>query len=320
MNFIEEDNYTIEKCNDRKKYWIPIITGFLNQNICEYIAEKNFKRIKMPIINPAVTTKEINIGLSYHDEKLELSSSSALRMGAASAIYDKVFSCMTVVRNELDVDRIHLMEFELLEAEWKCSDYEKMIDFIEDIVHFSINIFNQYVVENKLEDLFSAIKIDKHIKRIQYSEVPELLLKANVPVIPEELGVFYDNALTKILEEPIWVMYYPPEASWRAKCISKDKALIFNLIMPFGYGELVECSIRETNPDIIKRKFEYANIIDSNVWYIKALQNDCSPRAGFGLGLERLSNWLTRSDDIASTQLFTRKSIIAGGKNNVSLF
>ena len=96
----------------------------------------------MPLLNPTVTSKNVNIHLSYHGEKFELSSSSALRMGTASAIYDKVFSSMTVLRNESDVDSTHLMEFELIEAEWRCNDYEKMLEFIEDIIHFAVNIYN----------------------------------------------------------------------------------------------------------------------------------------------------------------------------------
>ena len=205
---------------------------------------------------------------------------------------------------------VHFFNISHLEAEWKSESYEELLCFIEDLLCYAINSFNDFIEEKDLYSIFTKMQVVNKVKRVPYSELVDILVNENVPVVAEELGVFYDYAITKVIKEPIIVMFYPPKGSWRAKRKSENEGYIFNLILPNGYGELIECSVRETNVDIIKNKFICAGIEEKNKWYIDALEYDSSERVGFGLGIERLCGWLTNSNDISTLQLFFRRPIV----------
>lgn len=321
MKLSEMDNRRMNSlCDiDSKVYWLPIITGYIFQCISEYMNKKEFQYVKTPLLNPVVTAKDINIHVQYGVEELELSSSNALHLGALAAIYSKVYSITTAFRNEHFSQKNHLTEFELLEAEWIESNENTLMEFIEELIMYAANCYNTFLTEKNIIDIFPIADIVCPFEHLKYDDIPRFCDRKGVNMMADDHG-FYDNSITHMLDKPCWITYYPPKASWRAKRQDIKHSYAFNLILPTGYGELVECSIRETNPDIIAKKFKTAKIGQELEWYIRAAIINPAPRCGFGLGIERLCKWFTQTSNIADTQAFPRIPEYFGGNENVTKF
>ena len=300
MNYSTYDCQRIKKVlSSPKDYWCPIINGQIEDYLRFYMSSKGFYNIKMPLVNDRYTSKRWTIPLNINEEKLELSSSNAMHLGAVSSIYDKVYSLQTVLRKEKNYDENHFLEFNVLEAEWQEDDYNNLLSFIENMLIDTISKFNDFLAQNKLHEYFNPINVEFPLRKINYNDLDDYTPK-------DECG-FYDSGIDNKAEEPFFVMFYPPESSWRAKVISKDKAFIFNLVLPHQYGELVECSLRETSSKIMNYKFQNANIKTEMEWYLEALSYNSKTRCGFGLGVGRLCRWLTGSKSLESTEVFPRK-------------
>lgn len=288
------------------EYWYPLITGMLKGEICKYLTRNGFWNIDIPVLNESVANKPINFKLDCYGMQTELSSSNALKLGVASVIYNKVFCCSHVFRNEIIEDNLHLVEFSIVEAEWIEKDYRKLINEIILIFKYGIKSYNEFIEKNQLRSILPAAPNDIKIDVITYEKMLMTIRKVDNDLAPEEHGVMYDNRFSELIKRPTIICFYPPSASWRAKTINKKKALIFNFILPNGYGELFEFSIRETDFNKIKGKFLSAGVLNSYSWYLKGLQHNSANAAGFGLGIERFANWLVQSQNIKKMQLFPR--------------
>ena len=304
--------YDYQRINDivssKRIYWLPIVSGYIEDSLRCYMVSKGFLNVKVPIINDRYTHKAWTIPFDFNDEKLELSSSNAMHIGALSAIYGKVYSLQPVIRYEKEYDENHLLEFNLLEAEWQEDDYNQMLRFLEGLLHEIIMKFNNFIVQNELGHCFRVIDdVQFPLKRINYCDIKDCTAKGGVDLLPTDNYGMYDKGIHQSMDKPYFIMFYPPSASWRAKTISRDKALIFNLVLPGEYGELAECSVRETSVDLMRYKFQCANIEAQMNWYLIASSYNQKSRCGFGLGVGRLCRWLTSSASIEIMEAFPRK-------------
>ena len=307
----ENDNLKLEGIEiGSREYWIPIIAGYLTDIVCEYMRTNGFHRMNLPTLNESFVKKDCNIPVKYLENDYELSTSCALKLGGIVPLYDKVYSCTPSIRNEKRRDLSHLMEFTLIEAEWQIHDCNELLRFIEKMFIYVIEKYNDYISSNQLLDIFERCEFNGDIKKVEYSDVPDILRKKGITVKGEELGVFFDNALSQFIDEPVIVMHYPCKGSWRAKHRDDNSAYIYNLILPNGYGELFEFTVRETNPEYFKNKFKIAGLEKEYKWYISLLKKNNSLHGGFGLGIERFCSYLVKTNDIGETQLFERKPIV----------
>lgn len=291
---------------DNPKFWYPILVGYLETKIRHYFHENYFYEINMPVLNKRAVDKPINFKFSCFGYPLELTSSNALYLSKASAIYKRVFCCSTVFRKEEVNDKLHLLEFKIIEAEWKEHSYINLIKRIKEIFLYGIQVYNSFIREHALSDILPLYDKKIIIDMIPYNEIPKLLITAGKNLIPEENNVMYDYKISSIITNPCIVMFYPPQASWRAKLKNENESYTFNLILPDNYGELFEFSVRETNPKIIEHKLIRAEVLKQYEWYLNGLKWDSSPTVGFGMGVERFVNWLTQHGNIRDMQLFPR--------------
>lgn len=291
---------------DEKIFWAPYITGKITECLCDYLKEKGFTKIYCPVLEEK--KKGECLWLQYDgDSELELSASKALFLGAAATMYGPVYSLGSVYRKETVLDKRHLIEFELLEAEWSNDNEGVLRNFIVEMLDDAITAFNRFIHEHKLEKIFAEKDNLKQVPELAYTDVP-LFLEEN-KILPKagELEIFYDEQLTDCLERhAVWVTEYPPKASWRAKVTAKGNAMVSNLIFPNGYGEIAECSVREENSKIIQKKFEAANIMDCRKWYLDAMKHNREIKCGFGLGIERFCSWLMDLEKVESAQMYPR--------------
>ena len=297
----EYDRLRVEQISSRvsRDFWMPLISGHIEESLRAFMSSRSFLNLSVPLLNEAYTPKRSVLVFEHKGKSLELSPSGAMHIGALSAIYGRVYSLQAVFRDEGEYDANHLTEFHMLEAEWQCMDYEELLCFLEELLCFCMKEFNAFVRAKGITGMFPEHDTGIFpLKRVNYSEVPQ-----DSEQDPEGM---YDRGIDSCRHAPYFIMFYPPRASWRAKVISEKQAYTFNLVLPGEFGELAECSVRETLYNIMQEKFRRAGLDEKLGWYSEALRANQQTRCGFGLGIERLNRWLMNADDTAHTKAFSR--------------
>lgn len=289
--------------NNKKFFYSPIINGELEIESINYFRQNGFTFLSMSELNQQLFSKERLYSFKINNSIVELNSSQAMKLSAASAIYGKVFSISKCFRNEKSTDNVHLSEFKALELELPIEQEEDIFALIYDYLKYIISWFNEYIIKNNLTDIFKIKKVVFPIKRKDYEETISEYSKKGMNFIFDEFH-FCDMDITNVLEEPVIITSYPSSGGWRA--LKKDKlhSYLYNLILPKGYGELIEFSIRESKYEIYEKKFEKMGYSSHLKWYIDALKYNSNTRAGLGMGIERLGSWLMELQNIGDQLLF----------------
>ncbi len=299
------NNDILKITNNKRDFYSPIISALVETKSIEFFLSKGFHLFALPIMNDAVATKEKTIQFNFDHQNIELNSSQAMRISALSAFYNQVFSVSKCFRNEKNVDFSHLSEFTMLEAEFSIEKETDIFDLIENYLAFIIDWFDTFIVEQNLTDVFKHRTVSFPIEQINY----DLLLKSEKikgkKLIFDHFD-FCDIDVSADIDKPIFIVNYPCVGSWRAKRKDNLHAFLYNLILPCGFGELVECSIREIDYAFYKQKFDYLGMSESYSWYLDAMRINHGIKAGFGLGLERLAAWLMDLKAIGDQLIFPR--------------
>lgn len=301
MNFSEIDNYDMTNFYNNiefRKY--PLLVGKIRFFMLQYLLKAQFLYFKVPIIRSKTRNHVKDINFNLGESSLCLNYSSALYLGALSSIYNKVFTVETAFRNENDYSN-HLFEFEMIEAEWMDDDFDNLLSTLEQFVKSTVEYFNTELCSVYFCDKKKCI-LELPIRRVTYKDI---LRELSI----NECNRTFDSIEAEIsrkINQPYFVIYYPQKSSWRAKKYDSRYCYAASVILPGGYGELLECSVRETNYQIIREKFDANELVEKYDWYLKAIKLDGRCRVGFGLGIERMANWLLGQDNIHLMQFFAR--------------
>ncbi len=226
----------------------------------------------------------------------------------------------------------HLAEFWMIEPEMAFASLDDAMGnaeaFVKHIVsavlekcNADLTFFDRFVQKGLLEKL-QVVK-DKPFGRIAYTEAIELLQKANKPnkkgkkrfEFPVEWGCDLQSEHERYLAEehfqgPVFVYNYPSGIKafyMRGNDDDAGKTVqAMDLLVP-GIGELIGGSAREDRPSVLEQK-----IIDNGLdpkaywWYLDLRRYGSVPHAGYGLGFERLVQFVTGMENIRDVIPFPR--------------
>jgi asparaginyl-tRNA synthetase len=83
--------------------------------------------------------------------------------------------------------------------------------------------------------------------------------------------------------------------------------LAADLIAPEGYGEIIGGSQRISDITLLKQRLKDFGLPEEPYeWYIDLRKYGGVPHAGFGLGVERLTTWITGIEHLRETIPFPR--------------
>jgi len=222
----------------------------------------------------------------------------------------------------------HLAEFWMVEPEMAFCDLEGDQDLAEAFLKY---IF-KFVLENCPEDLqFFNERIDKTVLstaenivnsefgRITYSEAIELLEKADRQFeFPVEWGVDLQSEHERYLAEelfkkPVIVTNYPKTIkAFYMRLDDNNKTVSAMDILAPKIGEIIGGSQREERLDVlIQRMQEQGMNPDDLWWYLDLRRYGSVPHAGFGLGFERLVQFMTGMTNIRDVIPFPRTPLSA---------
>jgi asparaginyl-tRNA synthetase len=217
----------------------------------------------------------------------------------------------------------HLAEFWMIEPEMAFCDLQENADLAVDLLRF---IF-RYVLDNCSEDLMLFNRfIDKTViatleklatdefKRLSYTEAIRILEKADekfeFPVRwGSDLQSEHERYLCeKVFDKPIIVMDYPKEIKAFYMKLNKDEKTVgaMDVLVP-KIGEIIGGSQREDDYDTLLRRIKEMGLNpDDYWWYLELRKFGTVPHSGFGLGFERLVQFITGLSNIRDVIPFPR--------------
>ncbi|MHA2363182.1 MAG: asparagine--tRNA ligase [Candidatus Hodarchaeales archaeon] len=254
--------------------------------------------------------------LEYFDEEAYLTQSSQLYLETAIFSLGNVYCCLPSYRAEKSRTRRHLTEYTHLEAEMPFFDYEDNLNFQEKMIRSVVDsIVKKY--PNVIEKYNPGLKSpDKPYLRLDYAEMIDKLNEWGIPKeeggkweVGDDVSEKPERVLIDRLGVPTFITRFPKEMKpfyMKVDPNDPERTLSADLIVP-GVGEIIGGSQREDDYKTLLAGFKREGL-DTKVykWYIDLRKYGSVYHSGFGLGIERLVQYIMNVEHIRDTCLFPR--------------
>ena len=294
----------------------------------DFFDERGFVLLQSPIIttSDAEGAGEMFViegGEEFFGREARLTVSGQLEAEIAASAFTDVYTFGPTFRAENSNTSRHLAEFWMVEPEMAFCDLEGDMDVAEA---FLKHVFAA-VLERCPDDMaFFAQRIDKtaietlqHIvdtpfERVAYTEAVEILERSGRSFeFPVEWGLDFQSEHERFLaeehfERPVVVTDYPASIKAFYMYANDDGKTVraMDVLVP-KVGELIGGSQREHRLDVLERRMAEAELdTDPYWWYLDLRRYGSTPHAGFGLGFERLVQFMTGMANIRDVIPFPR--------------
>lgn len=307
--------------NERGFLWIhtPIITA----SDCEGAGEM-FAVTGLDLGNPPKGKDgQVDYSQDFFGKPAYLTVSGQLEAEIMAMAFTNVYTFGPTFRAENSNTSRHLAEFWMVEPEMAFCDLVGNMDLAEDFLKY---IF-RYVLEQCPEDMaFFNDRIDNSVlatadniinntfERITYTEAVKLLEKADKSFeFPVEWGIDLQSEHERYLAEdlfkkPTIVTDYPTgiKAFYMRLNDGGETVAAMDVLAP-KVGEIIGGSQREERLDVLERRINEAGLDPATYWwYLDLRRYGTVPHAGFGLGFERLVQFMTGMGNIRDVIPFPR--------------
>ncbi|WP_440059098.1 asparagine synthetase A [Thermogladius sp. 4427co] len=293
------------------------IRHYLLKYAREFLESKGFIEIEAPIVgvvsDPGLRGARKLITTAY-GFKLELMSSVIMYKQLMASVFEKIFYVARNIREEPVENAYsgrHLFEFTQLDIEWGLSSMEDVMRLAEELIYYVYQrlasekpwLLSKDLVEDVLKPPYPVITYDEAIRKARELGFDEKL--------GSELSNNAESALSRISSKPFWIImfprksrgfyYYPVEGR-------EDYNMDFNLILPGGYGEVLDGGCREYRyPQLVERIKSHGEDLDKYKWFLElSLYGGIAPSCGWGLGVERFIRYLLGVEHVALASLHPR--------------
>lgn len=307
----------------------PIITGS--------DAEGAGEMFKVSALNPKdpPLNKEgkIDYKKDFFEKETNLTVSGQLEAETYAMALGKVYTFGPTFRAENSNTSRHLAEFWMIEPEVAFYDLDQNMDLAEDFIKYVVN----YAIENCKDDLeFLEQRLlqeekskpqaersemllrdklafigENNFKRVSYSEAIDILRnskpnkKKKFKYLINEWGADLQSEHERFLVEkhfkcPVILFDYPANIKAFYMRLNDDGKTVraMDVLFP-GIGEIVGGSQREERYDVLKQKMADLDIDEEELyWYLDLRKFGTAVHSGFGLGFERLVQFVTGMGNI----------------------
>lgn len=259
----------------------------------------------------------------FGQSSTHLTVSGQLHAEAYAMSHKRVYTFGPTFRAENSHTSRHLAEFWMLEPEMAFFDLEATVEmtgkFLQKVVQYTLEhcradleFFDQFVSKGlmaRLEAFVSSQPVS-----MSYSEAIKALEKASKKFeYPVAWGLDLQSEHERWLCEefvgaPVAITDYPKEIKafyMRANDDGKTVAAM-DFLVP-GVGELIGGSQREERLSHLQEAMKRHQICEMS-WYLDLRRFGGVPHSGFGLGFERLVQWMSGVDNIRETIAFPRSA------------
>jgi len=267
--------------------------------------------------------QKIDYKEDFFSKQAYLTVSGQLNGEAYASALSNIYTFGPTFRAENSHTSRHLAEFWMIEPEVAFADLsdicllaeEYLKDLIGDILMHSeedMQFFNQFIDKGIIERLEHVRS--SPFKRLTYTEAVEILKKSGRSFeYPIEWGSDLQSEHERYLAEeycksPLILTDYPKEIKafyMRDNDDGKTVAAL-DVLVP-KVGEIIGGSQREERPDILTQKCKSHGLdIQEYQWYLDLRKFGTVPHGGFGVGFERLVQFITGMENIRDVIAFPR--------------
>ncbi|MDG1441980.1 MAG: asparagine--tRNA ligase [Pseudomonadales bacterium] len=300
-------------------HWIntPIITASDCEGAGELFRVSTLDATNLPIGDNG----QVDYGQDFFGGDSFLTVSGQLNVESYCLAMSKVYTFGPTFRAENSNTSRHLAEFWMVEPEIAFADLNDNADLAENLLTHVM----QSVLDQREDDMaFFEQRIDKNVitrmrtiidndfERMNYSEAIEILKKSKEKFeFPVEWGLDLQSEHERFLAEkhvgrPIILMNYPAEIKAFYMRLNDDGKTVAAMdVLAPGIGEIIGGSQREERLDVLDQRMDPA--LREELWWYRDLRRyGTVPHAGFGLGFERLLNYVTGMENIRDVIPFPR--------------
>jgi asparaginyl-tRNA synthetase len=311
---------------ERDFLWIhsPIITASDCEGAGELFTVTNFDLNNIPKTKQG----EIDYSQDFFGKPAYLTVSGQLQAEVMAMAFQNVYTFGPTFRAENSNTSRHLAEFWMVEPEMAFCDLEGDQNLAEEFLKYifkyvmdncpeDMEFFNKWVDKSVLETADNII--NNEFARITYTEAIALLEKTDKKFdFPVEWGIDLQSEHERYLAEelfkkPVIVTNYPKEIKAFYMRLDDDEKTVSAMdILAPKIGEIIGGSQREERLDVLERRIKEMDIeIDSLWWYLDLRRYGTVPHAGFGLGFERVVQFMTGMGNIRDVIPFPRTPLSA---------
>ncbi len=306
----------------------PIITGADAEG-----AGEMFQLTTLDLKNPPLNQEdEIDYKQDFFGTKTNLTVSGQLEAETYAMALGKVYTFGPTFRAENSNTTRHLAEFWMIEPEVAFMDLHGDMDLAEDFTKYIIKAvldknrddleFLQMRLKNEEKQkpqnqrsemaLIEKLEfvLENNYKRLSYTEAVEILMnskpyKKKKFKFPVEWGVDLQSEHERYLVEkhfktPVIIYDYPAKIKAFYMRLNDDEKTVraMDVLFP-GIGEIVGGSQREERLEVLLQKMKDLGVDEKELyWYVDTRRFGTAVHSGFGLGFERIVQFVTGMGNI----------------------
>ncbi len=305
-------------------------------------AGEMFKVTSMSLDNvPLDLEGGVDYSKDFFGRSSNLTVSGQLEAELAALGLSKVYTFGPTFRAENSNTSRHLAEFWMIEPEMAFADLKDNIKLATDLLQYSC----KYILDNYMEDimflserkekeellmkkelrskynLLSSLKLimDNTFELLSYTDAFNILKnskpnkknKFQFPIV--DWGVDLQSEHERFLVEkefnkPVIIVDYPKAIKAFYMRLNDDGKTVraMDVLFP-GIGEIIGGSQREERLVYLKQRMKEMSIHEKDLWwYLESRKFGTVPHSGFGLGFERLVQFVTGMSNIRDVIPFPR--------------
>lgn len=306
-------------------------------------AGEMFRVTTLPIDGTAPKNEDgsINFKEDFFGRSTNLTVSGQLEGELGATAFGDIYTFGPTFRAENSNTARHLAEFWMIEPEMAFYDLEDNMNLAEEFIKYII----KYAMDNNREDLeFLAQRLaeeekqlpqdkrselgliekldfvlNNNFERITYTEAIDILRESNhnkkkkfqyeITGWGMDLQSEHERYLVeKHFKKPVILSNYPKEIKAFYMRQNEDGKTVAAMdILAPGIGEIVGGSQREERQDKLEQRMKEMHIpVEDLWWYLDTRRFGTVPHAGFGLGFERMVQFVTGMTNIRDVIAFPR--------------
>jgi asparaginyl-tRNA synthetase len=276
-----------------------------------------------------------------------------LALEQALQSFSAVYTIIHSGRDEEIEDVRHLRQFRLTEEEFdstmlgmdrKGYDEDVMYEALLKNIQSTAQAMIKEILKDNEEMLKKVYKVNvkrlyhtstKDFLRISYEDAVKLLNKYGYPKVKfgDDLISEYEAKIVKVVNKkdeylPVFIMKYPKEIKFfNMKTYTKDTrlALSADLIFPFA-GEGTGSAVREHDYSKLRERLVTSTMYKLHLkrggtykdflWYLNIMKQKATmPHAGYGMGNDRVMQYILGEKDIRNISVFSQLNNQTGDWN-----
>ena len=315
-------SYAIHKFFQERGF-IYIHTPIITENDCEGAGEV-FKVTTFDLHNvPKREDGKVDFSEDFFGQEAYLTVSGQLEAEAYALALGDVYTFGPAFRADNSNTPRHLAEFWMVEPEMAFSQLERAIKVAEELIKYlfefaieecreELEFFNKFINSDNLNQIEKVIKDD--FVKITYTEAIDILSKAKKQFqYPVEWGYDLKTEHERYICEEVFgnatvIVDYPKKIKPFYMKINDDNETVkaMDILLP-RVGEVVGGSQREDDYEKLKFRMKEQGINPEQYWwYLELRKFGSTPHSGFGLGFDRVIQFITGLSNIRDVIPFPR--------------